>query len=558
MERNLLYNEIKNLDFSFDKESKDYFWGSLIEAYLEQKYSQASIYGGYKLKIGDNDDKGIYGGTKSLPKATHIKNLQQDLIEFGITIRSKKPNGIFDFETELAVREFQIYTKMGFVAQAPIGADRYYGESFFQTKNNARYNGNITGEVDEYVRRRILFWKANNYFCPVIVRAWNIDRHGMKSTIYADNDNIWRYNQVTSKKPRMYVSDFSGHYSIPINKNANDIVIGDGAAGGPEVRDTNHSWDETEFTTEDIFNGLSYNQLTTAQQATFKIVRAIANAEANGGFLDRINSWDDQYISFGPYHWTLQVGELPSFLALFKEKFPNEFEKAVGFFGIDLNLAWNGNGQALLPLNSQRKFSNGRFKINRGNSNVILNDLASPHWGNYFRNWHFFYRFVMTARTIPQFRWATYDFAKMRMKAVLSIPIKNFGFVDAANNAVNPTIGEIFSSEKSFAMVLRIHVFRPAWITNINNSGNTLRAILQSAMRKINNNKFSTWTATEERVLIDELLNYNSYPSRVSDVHNTLTGVDNFNYKNLANGIGKLSEQRNFSFDSSQVPIINY
>lgn len=162
----------------------------------------------------------------------------------------------------------------------------------------------------------------------------------------------------------------------------------------------------------------------------------------------------------------------------------------------------------------------------------------------------------MAARTIPEFRSLTYDFAKMRIRDVHSITINDFGFIDQNKKAVNPTIGQIFSSEKSFAMVLRLHVFRPAWIGNINKRGNTLRSILESAMKTINNFDFSTWSATEESILINELLTYNNYPERQSDVRNTLADVNNFKYKSLVNGT--LSDQRNFLFDSTNVPTITY
>lgn len=542
--------------------------GGLIEAWLDQNgYNQSNIYSGYTLQYGDRDNNGIYEGKTNQTRSNYVQTLQQDLEDVGIRIRNRRPDGVFDFETELAVREFQIYAKMPGVAVRAAGPSLVYGDNFVSAPNQVVYNGPINGVVNAKIRRRIQFWKNNGYKCPVIVQAWNI-RNNTPNRIFRAHDNIWRFNEVTHDDPRMYVRDLSNYYTFPQGRNSNAVVIGDGAAGGPEVRGANHSWNETEFTTQDIFNGSTLSQLTGPQQSTFKIIRAIANAEANGGYLDRINGWDDQYISYGPYHWTLAVGEFPSFLAFLKDRQQtlggNFYDKAIGFFGIDIKAVdsrrnehdWNGTGQAFFMSGSQRKFAHGRMKVVSNNAGVVINDLADPAWGNYFRSWHWFYRFVMAVRTIPEFRTLTYDFARMRIRDVLSIPINNFGFIDANGNPVNPTIGDIFKSEKSFAMVLRIHVFRPAWIGDvINNRNNTLRRILRSAVNRIGNHNFSTWTAAEERILINEIRNHR-YPSRNQDVHETLRGVNNFNYQNQVNGT--LSEQRNFVFDNTNLPVIVY
>jgi hypothetical protein len=75
-------------------------------------------------------------------------------------------------------------------------------------------------------------------------------------------------------------------------------------------------------------------------------------------------------------------------------------------------------------------------------------------------------------------------------------------------------------------------------------------------MVSIKNYEFSAWTQTEERILIDEMLTFTGYPERLRDVHQTLQGVDTFRYKTFANG--NLSQQRNFVFDSANVPSITY
>lgn len=76
---------------------------------------------------------------------------------------------------------------------------------------------------------------------------------------------------------------------------------------------------------------------------------------ANEGSLDAINTWDNQYLSFGIFQWTLgsagQQGELPAFLSNLKRRYPSEFQYYFGQFGVDASsldgvtgwLSINGN-----------------------------------------------------------------------------------------------------------------------------------------------------------------------------------------------------------------------
>ena len=60
---------------------------------------------------------------------------------------------------------------------------------------------------------------------------------------------------------------------------------------------------------------------------------------ANEGSLDAINTWDNQYLSFGIFQWTLgsagQQGELPALLTNLKRRNPSEFQYYFGQFGVD-------------------------------------------------------------------------------------------------------------------------------------------------------------------------------------------------------------------------------
>ena len=61
---------------------------------------------------------------------------------------------------------------------------------------------------------------------------------------------------------------------------------------------------------------------------------------ANEGSLDAINTWDNQFLSFGIFQWTLgsagQQGELPALLNSLKKRYPSEFQYYFGQFGLDV------------------------------------------------------------------------------------------------------------------------------------------------------------------------------------------------------------------------------
>jgi hypothetical protein len=64
-----------------------------------------------------------------------------------------------------------------------------------------------------------------------------------------------------------------------------------------------------------------------------------ATAE-NEGNLDAINTWDNQFLSFGMFQWTAggvgKPGELPVLLKIIKDVYPDNFQHYWGQFGLDV------------------------------------------------------------------------------------------------------------------------------------------------------------------------------------------------------------------------------
>lgn len=73
-------------------------------------------------------------------------------------------------------------------------------------------------------------------------------------------------------------------------------------------------------------------------------VNALLATSENEGNLDAVNTWDNCFMSFGMFQWTLGAtgqGELPALIKLVKEKYPDAFQQFCGQFGVDVSADTN-------------------------------------------------------------------------------------------------------------------------------------------------------------------------------------------------------------------------
>jgi len=67
------------------------------------------------------------------------------------------------------------------------------------------------------------------------------------------------------------------------------------------------------------------------------VIFATSENEEN---LDAVNTWDNQFISFGMFQWTAggpgKPGELPALIKIVKERYPDDFQHYWGQFGLDV------------------------------------------------------------------------------------------------------------------------------------------------------------------------------------------------------------------------------
>ncbi len=449
----------------------------------------------------------------------YVARLQFDLRVLGFKI-IREVDGVFGPHTEQAVREFQIYAGMETVAQEDLEAEGEYVERLTTAENprgsKTHYGGSfsespISGVVNEETRACLIHWLNEGYRCPVVVTARTGDNHesvynGSDVADGADPENLWRYDDVQSADPNVFAVDFTGYYDVPtgggsgsldFTQNGNGyITLGEynslGGYEGPALKES-HAWDEAEITPQRL-TGTAEGNLTEAEESTYEVIRAVADIECNG-YLDSLNAYDNAVISAGPFHWTLtgfydregdandQIakGELCAFLAYLRSEYGDVYERYFNMntFGIRPSGEWGDNGED--PFDStQRTYTTTlerRVHVSDGTVEtkpmpLLLDDMTieegEVEW-LYFRNWHWFYRFVMASRLSEGFWDACWDFARLRFPSILE-----GDWPEAPTGAdwsgldwtADATVGDVFTSERAVAMLLRWHVYRPFHISS--------------------------------------------------------------------------------------------
>lgn len=467
------------------------------------------IYGGYALQRGDLDSDPFnksaprWGGqdgagpydkldaiehpfelvvrlnaTSTITFPSYVRELQWDLRTLGFgAIRAE--TGQFGRHTEQAVREFQIYAGMEQVACETVPTEEHpppYLERLSAVRNTMRYDGPISGVVNEATRRRLKHWIDQAWRCPVVIQARTGEGYadvydGGDMADGASAENLWRYDDLRSAAPRVFARDFTGYYDFAGTGHDSDemVVLGDrltfvvptGSWAGPRSAPPLHTWDGGEITPERLI-GTPADELSDAQQSTFRVIRAVSESECLG-FFDSVNSYDNAFVSMGPCHWTLAImsqrgllkGELCGYLAYLRRADEEAFEEAVGRFGARVSEEWKQDGSAFFN-RSQRKYTGWMSLQQEGGSYEEMTEEEEAY--NYFKSWHWFYRFVMAARTVEGFRRGMWDMARVRLRDILST---SWGSSAPSEWLDGTPVGEVFTSEKAAAMILRWHVRYP-------------------------------------------------------------------------------------------------
>ena len=134
------------------------------------------------------------------------------------------------------------------------------------------------------------------------------------------------------------------------------------------------------------FNTEKFIQNNTALLSGFNLssseINTLMATSQNEGNLDSINTWDNCYLSWGMFQWTLgplgEAGELPALLKLIKEKQPAAFKTFFGDFGIDIAPS-TGNITGFITLNNVAQNTDARKKAFRNNNWSLRFALAGKN-----------------------------------------------------------------------------------------------------------------------------------------------------------------------------------
>ena len=196
---------------------------------------------------------------------------------------------------------------------------------------------------------------------------------------------------------------------------------------------------------------------------------------ANEGSLDAINTWDNQYLSFGIFQWTLgaagQQGELPALLLTLKRRYPSEFQYYFGQFGLDANSLDSITGWLSL---------NGIRLVTESDKNL----MRQPIWA---------LRFAI----------AGMDSLVQSVQVLHAISRLDRFYFTPSQTLQGVAISQILSSEFAVALLLDHHVNRPSHVI-----GCIANAIARSGLTatKISQNSSDQNSSGNEALLIQNYL----------------------------------------------------
>lgn len=438
-------------------------------------------------------------------------------------------------------------------------------------------------------------------------------------------DNIWRADDIQTTGPRVYAVDFSNRYQLPAGHEPDAAthpelrVLGQwgtwrqwdvdwsGAVALPPL----HTWPEAEMLPERMLpvvagaaTGPTLADLVTArsdptlqqavrdtatrQLSTYKVVRSVAEVEALGYF-DVYNSYDTAFMSCGPCHWTMgptvrgadraraqhwavDRGELWAYFAYLQRADPETYQLMTADYGLGVDRLWGIDGHTLWNP-GQRKYTAGPTLSDEHGMPTAM--PAVVHEFDFFRGWHWAYRISMAGRAANYGGWrrGMWAMARQRVNDILRTPWNSTGefrLADVAqdNGSRASRIGDVFTSERAMAMVLRWHVLAPAHVTSAGRAGRRMRNALDRAMRARPNLPWNTapntWGDAQETELIDALSAESNViggglATSVQQVRNWPTWTPRNNNRNFQLPVndlpegerGLLSARGSLQFDSS-------
>lgn len=435
-----------------------------------------------------------------------------------------------------AVREFQIYASMPFVARQKAGVPpARWLDRLERVANSAIYAGPKDGDpVAPGLAAAISHWETNSYRCPVVVEIY-VKTTALKPVPPGPNGiegNYWRYDdpRLTTffasrpalKQLRVRVCDLSGHFCPPHGTAENQMADGGRVSQVPPYWRGGYSFgdrDADEILPETLV-GTPWNQIASAAtKATFRVIRAVSELEANAHF-DGFNTYDDAVASLGPYNWALApaylllktaptpqhqagAGELACYLAFWEGRDGAiATAKLKDPFGLVFKPAWPAAsaGPRLPSWPSTRNYVGTIDWAPFESANDGKRKLGDLEW---LRTAHWAWRWLALSRFVPSFRTRQWDLARTRVRDILEYAIDPSDRPGKPAGTKTVPLSRMFTSETAVALLLRCHVRKAGFLHNKGFAHPSLRLALAFANLPAN---VATWGDKEQAILVEALV----------------------------------------------------
>jgi hypothetical protein len=212
------------------------------------------------------------------------------------------------------------------------------------------------------------------------------------------------------------------------------------------------------------FPGLSASRL--------RVMQAVS---ANEGKLEAINTFDNAFLTFGAFQWTVGVGngagELPSLIARLKQQSPAVFKDLFGQFGLDIASVSNPPGQP----------PTGFFSLN----GTPIKSAADKE--KKLRTLERAFQFFKSGQN-DTMRQVEIDHAASRI---------DLFYRDASHKIKGRFIADFVTSEFGVALILDEHVNRPGHVPG------TLAGAVDQFSASPGKDNPATWTDQDERKLLE-------------------------------------------------------
>jgi hypothetical protein len=224
-----------------------------------------------------------------------------------------------------------------------------------------------------------------------------------------------------------------------------------------------------------------HRELFDVAPSRLRVMQAVSD---NEGRLEAINTWDNAFLTFGAFQWTVGsgsgAGELPALLARLKEADQGVFDKYFGSNGLDVSEISATPG--VTPT--------GFFLLNKIR-------LATPAQKEQLRNLAWAYRFWLSGQD-PVVRAVQVKHAMGRVDLFYRQPSKMIGQFE---------VGDYVSSEYGVALLLDQHVNRPGHVPA------TLAKAVAAYVSDSGRSDPKVWTDADESKLIERYLAFRAQTS---------------------------------------------